>query len=387
MAPSSPAPAPIGAAGLADVLPSVTAALGVPVRGAPALALPAARSAVVVLVDGLGDRLLEQRGGHAPFLRSLRAGDGHVAAVDCGFPSTTATSMGTFGTARPVGSHGLVGTEVLHPELDAVFSELAWDPRVDPRTWQPGSTVFEDATAAGLPAVMIGPSYTDGSGLTTAALRGARFVAARTLEERVDAALTALAAQPQVLVYLYWEVLDKTGHVHGCESWEWGQELERIDGELARLVRSVPGDVLVTVTADHGMVDVPHSDRLDLADAPELRRGVRHVGGEPRAVQLYCEAGASEAVAAVWRDRLGPQVEVLTRDDAVSRGWFGAVADHVMPRIGDLIVVALDRIAVVDSAMARPELLRLLGQHGARTPEETLVPVLSVLGTHRPRRR
>ncbi len=383
MPPSSPAPAPIGAAGLADVLPSVTAALGVPVRGPAAFELPTARSAVVVLVDGLGDRLLEQRGGHAPFLRALRAGDGHVAAVDCGFPSTTATSMGTFGTARPVGSHGLVGTEVLHPELDAVFSELAWDPRVDPRTWQPGSTVFEDATAAGLPAVMVGPPWFDGSGLTEAALRGARFVPGRTLEDRVDAAIAALAAQPRVLVYLYWGELDKTGHVHGCESWEWGQELERVDGELARLVRSVPGDVLVTVTADHGMVDVPHHDRLDLADSPELRQGVRHVGGEPRAVQLYCEAGASEAVAAVWRDRVGVQAEILTRDDAVSRGWFGAVAGHVLPRIGDLIVVALGRFAVVDSAMARPELLRLLGQHGARTPEESLVPVLAVLGGRR----
>jgi hypothetical protein len=377
-----------GAPGLVDVLPSVTAALGLPLRGGAALALPAARSAVVVLVDGLGDRLLEQRGGHAPFLRSLRSGgDGVSTAVECGFPSTTATSMGTFGTARPVGSHGLVGTEVLHPELDAVFSELAWDPRVDPRTWQPGSTVFEDATAGGLPAVMIGPPYVEGSGLTVATLRGARFTAARTLEERVDAALAALAAQPRVLVYLYWEALDKAGHVYGCESWEWGQELERIDGELARLVRSAPADVLVAVTGDHGMVDVPHADRLDLAGAPELRAGVRHVGGEPRAVQLYCAPGAREAVATAWRERVGPQAEVLTRDDAVARGWFGAVADHVLPRIGDLVVVATGRFAVVDSAMARPELLRLIGQHGARTPEETLVPVLSVLGTRRPRRR
>jgi hypothetical protein len=365
---------------LGDVLPSVVASLGLPVRGPARLPLPPARSAVVVLVDGLGEELLASRGGHAPFLRSLRAGLGQARAVDCGFPSTTATSMGTFGTARRAGEHGLVGMNVLAPDLDLVFSELAWDPRVDPLVWQPGSTVFEDVGATGLPVVMIAPHYFDRSGLTRAALRGARFVAAQTLEQRVDAALAALAAHPRALVYLYWGEVDKVGHVHGCESFEWGKELERVDGELARLVRSCRRDVLVTVTADHGMVDVPHADRVDLADEPELRRGLRHLGGEARALHLYCQPGQVDAVAAAWRARLGPAVEILDRAAAVDRGWFGPVAPHVRPRIGDLLVVAVGRIAIVDSATARPELLRLVGQHGARTPQESRVPVLSILG-------
>jgi hypothetical protein len=368
-------------AGLADVLPSVAAALGLPVRGPARLPMPVARSAVVVLVDGLGEELLAARGGHAPFLRSVRLGLGEALAVDCGFPSTTATSMGTFGTARRAGSHGLVGMNVLAPELDVVFSELAWDPRVDPLVWQPGSTVFEDVRAAGLPVVMIAPHYFDGSGLTRAALRGASFVGAQTLAQRVDAALAALAAHDRALVYLYWGEVDKVGHVHGCESFEWGEELERVDGELARLVRSCRRDVLVTVTADHGMVDIPHADRVDLAGEPELRAGVRHVGGEARALHLYCEPGAVDAVDAAWRSRLGADVEIVRRSDAIERGWFGSVEPQVLPRIGDLLAVAVGRIAIVDSVSARPELLRLVGQHGARTPQESLVPVLSVLGT------
>ncbi|HYJ76180.1 MAG TPA: alkaline phosphatase family protein [Kineosporiaceae bacterium] len=367
-------------AGLADVLPSVAAALGLPVRGPGRLPMPVARSAVVVLVDGLGEELLAARGGHAPFLRSVRLGLGEALAVDCGFPSTTATSMGTFGTARRAGAHGLVGMNVLAPELDLVFSELAWDPRVDPISWQPGTTVFEDVRAAGLPVIMIAPHYFDGSGLTRAALRGASFVAAKTLAQRVDAALAALAAHDRVLVYLYWGEVDKVGHVHGCESFEWGEELERVDGELARLVRSCRRDVLVAVTADHGMVDVPYADRVDLADEPELRAGVRHVGGEARALHLYCHPGVVDAVDAAWRARLGGDVEIVRRADAIERGWFGAVEPHVLPRIGDLLAVAVGRIAIVDSSSARPELLRLIGQHGARTPQESLVPVLWVPG-------
>ena len=60
------------------------------------------------------------------------------------------------------------------------------------RTWQPNETVFEAAENAGVSVTMVGPYYFDGSGLTTAALRGGSFKAARTLDERVDAAAAAV---------------------------------------------------------------------------------------------------------------------------------------------------------------------------------------------------
>ncbi len=365
---------------LADVLPSVAAALGVPVRGPAAVAMPQARSAVVVLVDGLGELLLARRSGHAPFLRHLRT-DGAVSTVlTSGFPSTTATSMGMFGTGRPPGAHGLVGLEVLDPARGVLFNELAWDPQVDPLVWQPGSTVFEEVAAAGVDVVRIGPAHFDGSGLTEATLRGGRFVAAASLASRVDAAVAAVAAADRArsaaLVYLYWGELDKTGHVHGCESWQWGEELTAVDGELARLVRSLAAGTLVAVTADHGMVDVPHHERLDVAHEPDLAAGVRHVGGEARALHLYCLPDAAPAVLAAWQARLGGAMEVRLRADAVREGWFGPVAPHVLPRIGDVVAAATARVAVVDSRTARPELLRLIGLHGARTEQERHVPLL-----------
>ena len=383
-------PPPDAGASLADVLPSVAAALGVPVRGPAVISLPSARSAVVVLVDGLGETLLSRRSGHAPFLRQLhqaRLDQGNAGAevLTCGFPSTTATSMGMFGTGRLPGTHGLVGLDVLDPDRDVLFSELSWDPLVDPRRWQPGSTVFEDVAAAGVDVVRIGPGYFDGSGLTEAALRGGRFVAANALAARVDAAVSALAASPRCLVYLYWGELDKVGHVHGCESWQWGEELSAVDAALARLVEKVPADTLVAVTADHGMVDVPMADRLDVAHEPDLAAGVRHVGGEPRGLHLYCEPGAAADVLSAWRERLGGRMDLQLRDDAIRAGWFGPVEPFVHPRIGDVVASAVGPYAVVDSRTARQESLSLLGLHGARGPQEQLIPLLATLGTARSR--
>ncbi len=106
-------------------------------------------------------------------------------------------------------------------------------------------------------------------------------------------------------MHLYWGDLDKIGHVHGCDSWQWGDELESIDRELARLAARLPDDCSLTVTADHGMVDSPHELRLDVAHEPLLAAGVRHVTAEARAPQLYAEPGAAADVHAAWAALLG----------------------------------------------------------------------------------
>jgi hypothetical protein len=369
------------ATGLAGVLPAVARSLGVaePLddRGDPRelLDLLPARRSVVVLIDGLGFELLHQRSGHAPFLRTLLPAAYRLCA---GFPSTTATSMGTFGTGLPPGAHGLVGYEVLVPGEDRLLNELSWDNGPDPRSWQPIRTEFERAVADGVAVTRIGAGFFDGSGLTNAALRGGAFKAAQSLDGRVDSALAAVCASKRALVYLYWGDLDKIGHVHGCQSLQWGDELELIDRAMARLVAGVPSDTSVLITADHGMVDAPHHLRIDLAHDADLARGVRHVGGEFRSPQLYCEPGATQDVLATWRERVDARAWVLSRDEAVRQGLFGTVSDRVLPRIGDVIVAMRDNFAIVDSRSARPQLLALLGLHGSLSPEEVAIPLLQV---------
>jgi hypothetical protein len=366
------APHGAGTGMLASVLPSVGASLGVDrMPGTSVIEVAPARRSVVVLVDGLGHELLRTRAGHAPFLRSHLPAARRLAA---GFPSTTATSMGSFGTGRAVGEHGMVGYEVLMPGEDRLLNELSWEDGPVPEEWQALPTVFEQVARAGVAVTRIGPGFFDGSGLTRAALRGGRFVAADSMAARVDAALIAVRRDPRALVYVYWGDLDKVGHVHGCGSWEWGDELSAIDGELARLARSVPPDTSVHVTADHGMIDVPHALRIDVAHDPVLAHGIRHVGGEFRAPQLYCEPGAVADVRSAWEATLGDRAWVRGRAEAVAAGWFGPVTETNLPRIGDLVIAMRDTFAVVDSRSARPQLLALRGLHGSLSEEEVAIP-------------
>lgn len=363
--------------GLADVLPAVAGSLGVELdRPIPDLGLPAADHVVVVLIDGLGARLLEQAAGHAKFLASL-AGE-RVARA--GFPATTATSMGSFGTGLPPGAHGLVGYSAYDPATERVFNELSWEDGPDPRQWQPNTTVLQSVASAGVETVHIGPNFFDGSGLTVAALRGARFVAARSLDDRVDAAVDIVRRTPRSLVYLYWGEVDRVGHEFGVASTAWLAELEAVDFAMRAMMRRLPAGTLVVLTADHGMLDIAPQGRIDLADhtplSAALRAGLRVYAGEPRAPMLFAEPGQAEALAARWQEVLGDDVEVLLCAEAISAGWFGPVTEQVRPRIGDVVVSARAPIGIYDSRSQRVELTRLVGMHGARTDVETAIPLL-----------
>ena len=358
--------------GLGAVLPGAARALGIPVNG-PAVTLPSARSVCVVIIDGLGRRLLEEAPADAPFLSSLLSGGRELTA---GCPSTTATSMGSFGTGLPPGQHGLLGYEVMDPDRGVLLNELKWDPGTDPLAWQPHPTLFEIMAADGVAVTRVGNPEFDGSGLTLAALRGGDFVGAKRLSSRVDIAVAALASPGRNLAYLYWGDLDGAGHAHGWRSLNWSRELRHVDQEMARLARRLPADTLLVVTADHGMVDVPHADRVDLAEHSELAEGVRILGGEARFAQAYCEPGQTAAVATRLAEALGDRAWVYTRDQAIDAGWFGPVDNRVRPRLGDVLVAGIGSFALVDSRTATPHVLRLIGQHGSLTADEQLVPLL-----------
>lgn len=363
---------------LSALLPAVADTLGAPVPGGAdarnRLNLPKVRRVCVVLVDGLGHRNLSERAGHAPFLRSLLQGSKPLSA---GYPSTTAASMGSFGTGTNPGRTGMVGYTVRNPRTGALANLVSWEGLGPAREWQREPTVFERLVAHGVPVTTVGPARFAGSGMTEAALRGGAYRRAETLSERVAAAVQLL--REPGLVYLYWGDVDKVGHHQGCNSWQWGDELAAVDGELSLLARSLPRSASLLVTADHGMIDVDLEHRWDVAEDPELRSGVALVAGEPRAVHVHAEPGADPAeIAARWRGRLGDKAAVLLREDAVTAGLFGPVAEHVLPMLGDVVVAMADRATVVDSRTQTPASLGLVGVHGSLTDAELEVPLLGV---------
>jgi predicted AlkP superfamily pyrophosphatase or phosphodiesterase len=361
-----------GRRALGDVVPAVGRALGTDVLPVPSgLTLPEAPAYVVFLVDGLGSRLLDRYADAAPYLSSLLDGNEPGTA---GVPSTTATSLTSLGTGLTPGTHGLVGFTSRVPGTGRLLNALFWDKTVDPLEWQPHPTAFSRLTDAGVRVDVVNKREFDRSGLTVAAHRGAGYIGADRIGERIAGAVVGSMHRPS-LTYLYDGDLDWTGHRYGVDSPQWLQQLAAIDAETVQLRESLPDEVRLVVVADHGMVDSTPDSRLDVDEHDQLRDGLVLLGGEARFRHLYCEDGAASSVAGSWAELLGDRAEVLLREDAIARGWFGAVTEAVLPRLGDVLVAARADVGMFSSRDFGYE-MSLIGLHGSLTPDEMLIPIL-----------
>lgn len=360
---------------LGEALPAVAAALGVPVAGDPGWALPLAPAYVVLLVDGLGAELLRRNAASAPYLSSLTSVGGQVTS---GVPSTTAASLTSLGTGLPPGSHGVVGFTTRVPETGRLLNALHWDKTVDPLEWQPQPTLFERLCAANVDVQVVSKREFKGSGLSMASQRGAHFVGADRLGERISAVTKARSYRGRTrprLVYVYEGDLDWIGHRYGVNSSQWRHQLVAIDAQAQQLRAALPAQTRLLILADHGMIDCPEAARVDVDQFSELREGLALLGGEARLRHLYAVEGAAGDLEMTWRQALGDRAVVLAREQAIALGWFGEVSERVSPRIGDVVVACRANNGVF-SSVDFPGERRLVGVHGSLTRDEMLVPVL-----------
>jgi hypothetical protein len=360
-----------GESTLSDLASSLLAALGVAGEGNP-LGLPSTTRACLLVVDGLGWELLRDQPASAPFLSELAV---NGAPLTAGFPATTVTSLSSLGTGRPPGQHGMLGYQVAIPGKNKLLNGLRWDSSVDPRTWQPGTTVYERAAAAGVPTYRVAASALERTGLSVAVMRGTEYRPADSLGALVAQAAEALRDSDRALVTVYHGQLDGTGHTFGAASDAWRYHLGYVDKLAEQLAAALPGGTPLYVTADHGMVDVGPDDRIDVDLLPALRDGVALLGGEPRARHVYAKPGAAADVAAVWAAVIGDRAWVLPRDDAIAAGWFGPVSGSLAARIGDVVAAPVGQFAIIASR-AEPLESSLIGMHGSLTSADQLVPLL-----------
>lgn len=373
-----------GALHLSSILPAVSASLGSPVETAihhdpralqHALGLPQARSAIVVLVDGMGYWNLNMRLGHAPYLRSLMNDSVNQRPIATCSPSTTVAAMGTFGTGTCPGLTGMAGYTQRNPQTGALSQLIQFRDAMDPHELQQQPTVFETLHARGMRITSSGLPKFAHSPLTEAALRGSDYHGHTQPKDRIAAACKAASADG--LTYVYLRDLDKVGHAYGWDSDQWIGTFERLDGQLAMLRRNAPKDTLIVIMADHGMISADPEQRIDIALDPRLTEGVAMVGGEPRSLMLYAQPDANvDDIVCRWRSVLEDRALVRTRDEVFAQGVLGPVRDDVIPMIGDIIVSAAQSVTLVDSRIQKDQATRLPSVHGSLSRLEADIPCL-----------
>ena len=366
---------------LADVVPSVLAAMGVAGFDSPVDLPGDIRGACVLLIDGLGAELLDAHADDAPVMAGLRG-----RTLQAGFPSTTVAGLAAVGTGCRSGEHGMVGMSFRLAGV-GVINALRWRPHpwgddlrdtARPEQVQPMATTFERAASAGIAVSVVSGAEFKDSGLTRAVLRGGRYVGVQDLGG-LGAGVGSAVAEGG-FCYGYHGEVDLLGHLHGPGSPAWRLQLREVDRLVESVVEGLPSGGLLAIVADHGMVAAGEDVAVDIDGCAALLDGVAAIGGEPRARHIYIEKGSAEAVLAAWRETLGDRAWVVSRDEAIAAGWFGeSVRDGLAMRIGDVVAAARGTATMVRRTV-EPLESSLVGHHGSLTSAEQSIPLLLAYG-------
>ena len=350
---------------ISNIVPALLHPAPTPPPWLPTAAAGAERVVLLVL-DGLGWNQLRTRSAVAPTLSGLPGG-----AITTVAPSTTATALTSISTGLPPGEHGIVGYRMaMHGE---VLNVLRWNTATgDARqTIPPGKVQTQPAFGGQRPPVVTRSEFAR-SGFTLAHLDETRFTGYRTLGT-LTAEVVRLARSGEPFIYAYYEGLDKVAHEYGLGA-QYDEELRWIDHLVATLLERLPAGTVLVVTADHGQVEVPQSNIVELPG--EVVALVASQSGEGRFRWLHARGGRVGALLDAARGSLDDLAWVRSRDEAIAEGWYGpVVTDAAASRLGDVLLAAKGTVAFQDPNDTGPYVL--IGRHGSLTEDEMLVPLLA----------
>lgn len=364
-------PAPKDVGRLSAVLPSALASLGLGLTNH--LRLPRVQHSVVIFVDGLGFENVAAAGAHAKFLnRNLEK------SIRCEFPSTTATSIAGFATGSRSNVHGLIGYTVFNRSTRTTMNLLTgWTSRGEASRFKLEESLSETAEVR---FGVVGPAAYAESGFTELTMKGADYISAESIVDRFRE-VHKFQEGDSSFTYLYIPELDQLAHRLGVDSIEWLETLEEVDSQVQRFVESIPANVGVIVTADHGVLDVPSTNHFYLDDLPWFNSDVAITGGDPRCNFIYLNDSSRVLIVKdLLHEAVGNAAYVVEPKDLTESGWAiwpNATNSNSVP---DLVLIWNALSVGYDRRTASKNSMKMIGQHGGIADRETRVPLITLGG-------
>ena len=378
---------------VANLIESIARACGRPASPLPPLTdlpvaeLAAARHLVFVVVDGLGQKMLEQ----LPATSALRRHA--IGTLTSVFPSTTASAIPTFMTAVTPAQHGLTGWHMYFEEIGETLAVLPMTPR-----GARGSGMAAATDADGWPARLFTapPVYTQlgreswvlapqrivGTPFNDWHARGANSLAYTSAAEMVSQITTLLIDAPcSRYIYAYFPELDSASHRYGSQGRETQAVLAEVDAAFGDLIEALAGcDAWLIASADHGFIDAPAAHQVSLDDHPELAALLaRPLCGERRVAYCYVAPDNRPAFEAYCRTQLAHCAELHLSTDLIAAGRFGPPPVHpqLAARVGDYTLIMKDDWTLMDWLPGEKR-YRQLGVHGGTSVDEMQVPLIAL---------
>ena len=315
------------------------------------------RCVIVVLVDGMGSRLLQKYGSDLSITKQMKK---ECMTV---FPPTTSAATTALLTGKSPAENGWLGWNQYFSEVDdniILFLDKAqYSSRKYPGFTEktlPVTTILDQLHDRNIPCDSIWPSF------------GHHGCA--SFHEQCQLAAKLCHQSDLRFLYVYWDGFDSWLHEHGPSHPDIGRQLAMINDDILMLEKMVGEDTGVLVIADHGQIDCTI---YEMQKDEELMAMFRHMPAlEARACAFYIKPGLEKQFEALFHQRFGEKFLLLPKSEILSREIFGPGIPH--PRfsefIGDYLAIALTPLSLTAKSS------HFLGQHAGAMVDEAMIPVI-----------
>jgi hypothetical protein len=344
----------------------------------------------LVVMDGFGyNRLLAHVKQHEGTLAEL-ASRGVLKPFTSPFPATTSTSLTSIFTGLTPADHGVLGYQMYSPQYGCVMNTLQMKPvygysneveiardlskRVKP--WMP--TLQEH----GIRTLIATKGSIMGSGLSRV-IHADMDVTPYMLESEMFVKCRKILEQPgPVFLVLYYSGIDTLEHKYGPYSDEVTGEIESFEFLLKtfmdKLSAATNRETLIMLTADHGVQETQRThyvkdypdvwSRLQLPPVCDSRCGF-----------LFAKQGEKENLRSAFEKNVDGFRLVASRE-LIEAGAFGQKTHSptLEPLVGDWAALSKGPSALSYPYYEDDRNHEQNGGHGGMTPEEVLVPLLSM---------
>ncbi len=325
----------------------------------------------LVVIDALGAMSLERMLSRVSFKHIKE-----YETITSVFPSTTASALTSIYTGSLPAEHGMLGYILFLKEYGFLTNMIDLSPfgyerdllRDRMEFSLPVKTIFQ--RLEGVESFVISPARYSGSGLAKMLHAGAKQIGFTSVGDFVLKIKRVLNSCEKCFILAYIPNVDSVGHRESMAAYlnEAIMILKQLD---ALLLRDVPRDAAIVITADHGMIRTPKEKEIWWDTSSEVMRYLEMPpGGERRMMHLYSRK--ADELLEFLESTYGDKGVFLKREEAAM--LFGGMHD----RIGDVVLVALEDYSFNFRYRFKEDSLK--GMHGGLSRQEMLVPMIFIGG-------
>lgn len=359
----------------------------VPLVGLDPAPLEDAGVLLYVVLDGLG---LQQLRHHLERGQGQRFFGRHPhRKMTTVFPATTAAAVTTFDTGSSPTEHAILSWYLHLPDLGVLSTVLRTTNRVgapllpegfDLRDYYRIPSYVESVNVhRGLMSYGDIPEVPFGQTGTRWSDRRA-YVDLGGLVDAVDGFVNEADGEKR-FGYVYWPRYDGLCHEFGIHHEEIDRHFDELDVAMADLEARLAGkNVAMCVLADHGLIDVPAENCIDVATLEGFMDCLAAApGGDQRQLNCFVRPRAEQRFLDLVERELSDACVCLPGDVLLDAGAFGPGTPHpqLRRRLGDYVLLCKPGYSLIHTPPGLEPMV-MPGSHGGMSQPEIEIPLFIV---------